>query len=121
MVVVVLGLFAVTAVLLVQFANLQPRPEPDPRPEPEPRQRMRVGLAVGVLFGLWLLSFVFIIHGRRGGERCHGRAIQFPFIITVIPYLVSGPIAYWIGRRRWLLFLPLPLLVVWGVLALNAM
>jgi hypothetical protein len=36
-------------------------------------------------------------------------------IAAVALFLGSGPVAYWIARRRWLLALPLMGLAVWGI------
>jgi hypothetical protein len=41
-------------------------------------------------------------------------------LATVLLYLGSGPVAYWIARRRWLLALPLIGLAVWGIGVLIA-
>jgi hypothetical protein len=36
-------------------------------------------------------------------------------IAAVALFLGSGPVAYWIARRRWLLALPLIGVAVWGI------
>lgn len=56
------------------------------------------------------------------GARRNGSAIVFVLasITAGLLYFGSGAVAYWIGRRRWLLAVPLIGLTAWGVGVLIA-
>lgn len=82
----------------------------------------RLGLAVVVLIGLWLLAWASIViglvspmadfddggnAGRTAGRLAIGAGLAL--------FGASGPVAYWIGRRRELLLAPFALLTIWVV------
>jgi hypothetical protein len=86
----------------------------------KPRRTSKVGrdrerLAVVVLFGLWLLSLAMIWVLATAAAATEGQAGSGSAFVSTLPFLVSGPIAYWIGRRLWTLLLPLSLIVVWVI------
>ena len=69
-------------------------------------------VAVGAIFGALLRSTDPEFADRADTD---GVVVLIAAIAAVALFLGSGPVAFWIGRRRWLFGLPLLGLAAWGV------
>src|SRR5688572_29521378 len=84
-------------------------------PEPD-----RLGLAIAVLLGLWALSWILFVVGLLwplgefdSGGSGDGAASVALYSASAVVFLLSGPAAHRVARRRWLLVAPAILGVVW--------
>src|SRR4051794_29361476 len=68
--------------------------------------------AAAAMLGLWMLAFVIIwglaVSAAQSETQIADSGGYFVFGI----FLLSGPVAYWIGRRKWMLILPLAIVIV---------
>jgi hypothetical protein len=91
----------------------------DDDPTPNSASRLVVALVVAAL--MWVAAVVAVavalvapLMNDDGLRRSELRGVfAVASVAAIALFLGSGPVAYWIGRRRWLLALPLIGLVVW--------
>jgi hypothetical protein len=108
------GLVGMSTALLWSF-HTKRAPERRNPPRTSNVGRNRERFAVVVLFGLWLLSLAMIWVIATAAVASDSEPASGSFFVSTLPFLVSGPIAYRIGRRLWTLLLPLSLVVVWVI------
>ena len=85
--------------------------------------RSRVGLAIGALIVFWATAWVLVVVRLLGSTGDWDNPTTDPpqrlsdglFVVAAVLAVASGPLAYWIGHRRWLLAAPFVLLLAGGI------
>jgi hypothetical protein len=85
------------------------------------RPAVQVGAALGGAATMWIASTLAVgvaltapMAGFDEGDDAGSSVGALALVAAVLLYLGSGPVAYLIARRRWLLTLPLLGLIAWG-------
>ena len=78
----------------------------------------RVWTAAAVMIGLWVLDFMILWALAVGAAQSETQIPDSAGYFILAVFLLSGPVAYWIGRRKWMLILPLAIVLVLRVIGL---
>jgi hypothetical protein len=83
-----------------------------------------LALALVVLVALWFLAWLCLVVGivapwydfdHPSSVDVSQRRSDIVIALAAVLFVLSGPVAYWIGRRRWLFALPIGLVIAWAV------
>ena len=68
------------------------------------------------MIGLWVLDFMILWALAAGDAQAETQIPDGVGYFLLAVFLLSGPVAYWIGRRKWMLILPLAIVLVLRVI-----